>query len=68
MSAIQSVGYAALAAAQTRVNTAAVDIALNGPTPDNATALLEARTQFTAGVKAIHIQDEISKSLLALLP
>ena len=68
MSAIQSVGYAALAAAQTRVSTAAVDIALNGPTPDNATALLEARTQFTAGVQAIHIQDEISKSLLALLP
>lgn len=68
MSAIQSVSYAALAAAQTRVSTAVVDIATNGPAPENATALLEARTQFTAGVKAIHMLDEISKSLLALLP
>lgn len=68
MSAIQSVSYAALQQAQTRISSAAVDIATNGPTPENATALLEGRTQFTAGVKAIHIQDEISKSLLALLP
>jgi flagellar hook protein FlgE len=72
MSAIQTVpfsaGYAALQTAQAKLNNAAVDIAQNGPTPANATDLIEARTQFAAGVKAIHIQDQISQSLLALLP
>jgi flagellar hook protein FlgE len=65
---IQTTGYSALQAAQTKLDSAAVDIAKNGPTPENATDLISARTQFTAGVKAIHIQDEISQSLLNLLP
>jgi flagellar hook protein FlgE len=65
---IQPTGYSALQAAQTKLDSAAADIAKNGPTPENAVDLLSARDQFTAGVKAIHIQDEISQSLLSLLP
>ena len=65
---IQTTGYSALQAAQTKLNSAAVDIAKNVPTPENASDLISARNQFTAGVKAIHIEDEISQSLLNLLP
>ncbi len=63
-----STAFPALQQAQTKLNTAAADSAQNGPTPENAIALLESRTQFSAGVKAIHVQDEISQSLLDLLP
>jgi len=65
---IQPTGYSALQAAQTKLDFAAADIAKNGPTPENAVDLLSARNQFTAGVKAIHLQDEISQSLISLLP
>ena len=68
MSTIQPAGYAALRQAQTKLNSAAVNIAQGGPIPEDAVALLEARTQFTAGVKAIHVQDQICQSLLDLLP
>ncbi|HME06071.1 MAG TPA: hypothetical protein VKG25_03440 [Bryobacteraceae bacterium] len=68
MSTIQSTAFSALQQAEAKLNAAAVNIAQNGPTPENAGALIQARTQFTAGVKAIHVQDEISQSLLDLLP
>ncbi len=57
----------ALTHAQTQLNTVSRRISQGAPSPENMVALLQAREQFSEGIKVVKTEDQMTKKLLDVM-